>query len=159
MLFDELKTEAETARQRLVHRLWGLADVESWADQVILRMEKPYEWLIDVSTATTTAEARDALLRASGQPDARRVWAALMGDWLRILDAEPERDTEIAKVLFDLAMDGEFPAREASGAMYSFWDSIDLAKEGRFGALEEERAKLRGFLHRWSATEETEATQ
>jgi hypothetical protein len=82
-----------------------------------------------------------------------------MGDWLRILDAEPERDSEIAKVLFDLAMAGEVPAREAAGAMYAFWDSIDLAKDGTFGAPEEERAKLRSFLQRWSATEETEATQ
>ena len=157
MLFDELKTEAEIARQRLVHELWGLADVQSWADETILRMEKPREWLIDVSTATTTSEAREALLRADGIPHARRVWAVLTGDWLRLLDAEPERDSEIAKVLFYLAMAGEVPAREASAAMYSFWDAIDLAKEGKFGALAEERAKLRDFLHRWSATEGTEA--
>ena len=156
MLFDELKTEAETARQRLAHRLWSLTDVRSWADGIALRMDKPHEWLIDVSTATTTAEAGDALLRADGEPQASRVWAALMGDWLRLLDAEPERDSEIAKALFDLVMAGEVPAREAAGGMYSFWDAIDLAKEGRFGTLEEERAKLRGFLLRWSATEGAE---
>jgi hypothetical protein len=86
-----------------------------------------------------------------GKPDTTRVWAALMSDWLRILVADPQRDSEIAKVLFDLAMTGDVPAPEASGAMYSFWDAIDLAKEGAFGALEEERAKLREFLHRWSA--------
>ena len=98
----------------------------------------------------TAAEARDALLRADGAPDTSRVWAALMGDWLRILDAEPDRDSQIAKVLFDLAMDGEVPTREASAAMYSFWDAIDLAKQGSFGSLDEERAKLREFLQRWS---------
>lgn len=157
MADDELKTAAETARQRLTHRLWLLGDAQSWADQIILGMEKPHDWLIDVSTATTIAEARDALLKADGQPDVNRVWSALMSDWLRILLAAPERDSEIAKILFDLAMEGEVPAREASGAMYSFWDAIDLAKDGTFGTLEEERDKLRDFLHRWSGPRGTEA--
>jgi hypothetical protein len=152
MAYDELKTAAETARQRLAHRLWRLGDAQSWADGIIVSMEKPHEWLIDVSTSTTTAEAREALLRAEGEPDKRRVWAALMSDWLRILDAEPERDSEIGKTLYDLAMADEVPAREASATMYSFWDAIDLAKQGTYGAIEEERAKLRDFLHRWSGT-------
>jgi hypothetical protein len=156
MAYDELKTAAETARRRLAHRLWRLDDAQSWADGIIVGMEKPHEWLIDVSTAKTAAEARDALLRAEGEPDTGRVWAALMGDWLRILEAEPERDSEIGKVLFDLAMDGEVPSREAAGAMYSFWDAIDLAKKGSFGVLEEERAKLRDFLRRWSGSEGAE---
>jgi hypothetical protein len=157
MTDDELKTAAETARQRLTHRLWLLRDAQSWADEVILSMDKPHQWLIEVSTATTTAEARDALLKADGKPDANRVWSALMGDWLRILVADPERDSEIAKALFDLAMAGEVPAREASGPMYSFWDAIDLAKEGTFGTVEEERAKLRDFLNRWSGPRVAEA--
>jgi hypothetical protein len=71
---------------------------------------------------------------------------------LRLLRAEPERDSEIGTVLFDLAIAGEAPDRDAAGAMYSFWDAIDLAKEGTFGDVEEERAKLRDFLHRWSLT-------
>ena len=150
MAYDELKTAAETARQRLEHRLWSLGDAQSWADGIIVGMDEPHAWLIDVSTAATTADARDALLRAEGDPDTSRVWAALMGDWLRLLDAEPERDSEIGKVLFDLAMAGEVPAREAAGAMYSFWDAIDLAKEGLFGLVDEERAKLRDFLQQWS---------
>jgi hypothetical protein len=147
---DELKTAAEIARRRLVHRLWQLGDAQAWADQLIMRMDKPHDWLIDVSTATTTADARDALVRAEGTPDTNQVWAALMGDWLRLLDAQPERDSEIAKVLFELAMDGDVPEQGTSAAMYSFWDAIDLAKDGTFGTLEEERAKLRDFLHRWS---------
>jgi hypothetical protein len=156
MAFDELKTAAEIARQRLVHGLWRLDDARSWADGIIVGMEKPHEWLIDVSTARTTAEARDALLLAEGEPDAGRVWADLMGDWLQMLDAAPERDSEIGKALFDLAAGGEVPAREAYGAMYSFWDSIDLAKQGTFGVLEEERAKLRDFLRLWSGTRDAE---
>jgi hypothetical protein len=150
MAFDDLKTTAETARYRLAHRLWRLDEAQSWADGIIAGMEKPYEWLIDVSTATTTADALDALLRAEGEPDTERVWTTLMGDLLRLLDAEPERDSEIGKVLFNLAMAGDVPSREAYGAMYSFWDAIDLAKQGTFGVVEEERAKLRDFLHEWS---------
>ncbi len=54
VMYDDLKTAAETARRRLHHRLWRLADVQSWADGIILRMERPHEWLIDVSTASGT---------------------------------------------------------------------------------------------------------
>jgi len=150
MAFDELKTAAETARQHLAHRLWRLDEARSWADRIIAGMEKPHEWLIDVSTATTTAEAHDALLRAEGEPDTSRMWATLMEDWLRMLEAEPGRDSEIGKALFDLAMAGEVPSPEAYGPMYAFWDAIDLAKQGTFGVPEEERAKLRDFLQQWS---------
>src|SRR5688572_11512670 len=120
MAYDGLKTAAETARRRLHHRLWRLADAQTWADSIILRMERPHEWLIDVSTARTPADARDALLQADGEPDPRQVWAALMGDWLALLEAHPDRDSEIARVLYDLAMADDVPAPEASGPMYSF---------------------------------------
>jgi hypothetical protein len=155
MAVDELKTAAEIARRRLHHRLWQLREVQAWADGIILRMDRPHEWLIDVSTAQTTADARDALLHAEGQADERAVWTALMGDWLQILDAQPERDSEIAKVLYDLAKSEDVPAREASGPMWSFWDAIDLAKEGSYGVLSEEQRKLREFLFRWSQIEPT----
>ena len=149
MAVDDLKTAAEIARRRLHHRLWQLRDAQAWAEGVIVRMERPHEWLIDVSTAQTPADARDALLHADGPSDERAVWAALMGDWLRILDAHPERDSEIAKELFYLAQHDDVPAREARGQMWSFWDAIDLAKDGSWGVLEEERRKLREFLAGW----------
>jgi hypothetical protein len=154
MAYDELKTAAETARQRLQHGLWQLVAAQAWADEIIQRLDQPPEWLIAVSTAQNPDEAQAALLRADGEPDPREVWAALMGDWLRLLEAEPERDSEIGRVLFDLAMDGDVPAREAAGPMYSFWDAIDLAKAGNHGALAEERDKLREFLQRWSKPED-----
>src|SRR3954466_14004665 len=99
MAYDELKTEAETGRQRLVHGLWSLAQVQSWADELITRIESPPAWLIDLSAATTIAEAGEALLRAEGEPDMTQVWAALMGDWSRLLEAQPDRDSEIAREL------------------------------------------------------------
>ncbi len=36
--------------------------------------------------------------------------------------------------------------------MLSFWDGIDLAKEGTCGVLEEERERLRTFLETWSGS-------
>lgn len=73
-----------------------------------------------------------------------------MGDWLKLLEAQPDHDSEIARVLFDLATADDVPAPEASGSMWSFWDDIDLAKEGIHGVLEEERGRLREFLAFWS---------
>lgn len=150
MADNQLKTAAETLRRRLQLRLCALREAQAWADDHILAMATPHEWLIDLSVAKTTAEARDALLLADGVPDATQVWAALMREWLVILERDPERDSEIAKVLYDLAMNDEAPAREAFGPMYSFWDAIDLAKEGSHGVLEEEREQLLQFLRRWS---------
>ena len=156
MAYDELKTAAETVRRRLHHRLWRLAEAQTWADGISLRMDRPHDWLIDVSTAKTAAHARDALLRADGEPDSRQVWAGLMGDWVALLKAQPDRDSEIARVLFDLAMADDVPAPEASGPMYAFWDGIDLAKERTYGVLEDERRKLRDFLTLWSKPQGTQ---
>jgi hypothetical protein len=76
-----------------------------------------------------------------------------MADWSALLEAQPDRDSDIARVLYDLAMADEVPAPEAFGPMCSFWDAIDLAKEGSHGVLEEERRKLREFLALWSKPE------
>jgi hypothetical protein len=150
MADTRLKTAAETLRRRLHFRMCELGEVQAWADQQIAAMEAPHPWLIDLSVAATAADAREILSGVEGEPDQKQVWAALMREWLALLEAAPDRDSEIGRVLFHLAMDDDVPAPEARADMYSFWDAIDLAKDGSHGVLEEERAKLHQFLKYWS---------
>ena len=73
-----------------------------------------------------------------------------MADWLAILEANPNEDSKIAKELFGLATRDEAPDPSAVGEMWGFWDDIDLAKEGHYGLLQDERDKLKNFLRKWS---------
>jgi hypothetical protein len=157
MIASELKTAAETLRRRLDVGLRTLEEAQAWADDALGQMQAPPAWLVDVSMARTSDDAQAALARVEGEADAAAVWAAVMADWLAVLDAQPERDSEIGRALFYLAEDGDVPAPEARGEMYGFWDSIDLAKDGFFAAIEAERAKLRAFLVRWSGGSEPPA--
>jgi hypothetical protein len=88
--------------------------------------------------------------RGEPRPDPEPAWATRMRDWLALLQAAPDRDSEIARELFYLAMNDEVPAPEARAPMYAFWDAIDMAKKGSHGDLAEERGKLDQFLRRWS---------
>ena len=76
-----------------------------------------------------------------------------MKAWLQLLNEKPDRDSDIARVQYDLGMQGEVPAPGLEGEMMSFWDAIDLARDGTYGKLEVERAKLAEFLSRWSETD------
>jgi hypothetical protein len=101
---------------------------------------------------TEADELRRRLQQGPGEPkaDIQPEWAARMRDWLALLQSAPDRDSEIARELFYLAMNDEVPAPEARASMYAFWDAIDMAREGTHGDLAEERAKLDQFLRHWS---------
>ena len=72
-----------------------------------------------------------------------------MASYRDLLDRRPDLDSKIAKVLYGMYLDEDVPIEETLGEMASFWDGIDLARDGVFD-LETERRKLRAFLERWS---------
>ena len=45
-----------------------------------------------------------------------------------------------------MAMDGFIPKPEIEGAMWSFWDSLDLAVAGVVGDPEEVKSEILAFL-------------
>ncbi len=91
------------------------------------------------------------LQEVDGEPNMTSVWSALMAGWESLLTEEPGRDSEIARVLFDLAANGEMPAPEAECDMLTLWDGRDLARDGIYGDRYEQRERLRTFLRRWAS--------
>ena len=74
-----------------------------------------------------------------------------MQAWLELLETEPERDSDIAKRLYFMGMEGRSPIMGIDGELMSFWDAIDLARDAVYGCRETERGRLRDFLARWGA--------
>jgi len=148
---DALKTSAEAWRRRLVEKLSSLDDVQTWADQQIAALDRPPTWLIDVSMARDRPSAITALGNAEGEADKRVVWCALMAGWRDLLEREPSRDSQIAEKLYFLGQKEDPCVPADRGELMYFCDAIDLAREGTWGSLDDEREKLREFLARWSA--------
>lgn len=144
-----VKTAAEIWRRRLRDRLATEAEVKAWADHLIDETGRPDTWLIEVSTAAGRSELNVALELAPGDAEGRAVFGGLMASYRDLLDRRPDLDSKIAKVLYDMYLDEDVPIEETLGEMASFWDGIDLARDGVFD-LETERRKLRAFLERWS---------
>jgi hypothetical protein len=146
----DLKTAAETQLRLLEERLVSLGRVRDWADEQIANVARPPTWLIAVSMADTSVAAISALGEVPGIANATLVWAALTQGWLELLQKDPERDSDIAKRLYFMGMAGSSPIEGIDGELLSFWDDIDLARDGIYGSRETEREKLREFLARWT---------
>lgn len=146
------KTEAETLRRLLADRLIELERVRGWADARIASLEEPPLWLIAVSTALSSEEARYALSEAPGPLDELAVWSALARSWLDLLRADPERAGDVGKSLFDVGLAGTCPIDGLEDELTSFWDRIDLATDGTYGDLEVELERLASFLERWAGS-------
>jgi hypothetical protein len=146
----DLKNAAEIWRRRLRDGLAAEAEVKAWADRLIDEMDQPDEWLIDVSMAAGKPELDEALKLAPGEPDAVAVFAGIMASLRDLLARRPDLDSKIAKALFDMYSNEDVLPREPPGEMAGFWDDIDLARDGIWGDLEEQRRRLREFLERWS---------
>jgi hypothetical protein len=130
--------------------LVSLDHVQNWADEQISSVAKPPYWLIEVSLAKTPVDAVAALGEVPGTANALSVWNALMRSWLELLQNKPESDSEIAKHLYFMGMDGRAPIQGIDDELMRFWDAIDLARDGVYGFPETEREKLREFLVRWA---------
>ena len=144
------KTLAETQRQLLAEDVVPLGAMQTWADEQIAAMSEPPYWLIAVSMAKSTEDALSALADVPGTANGLFVWTALTRAWREILGQQPERDSEIAKHLYFIGMQGRSPIPGIDGDLMSFWDAIDLARDGTYGSLEAERKRLRVFLERWA---------
>lgn len=154
MPLSGLKTSAEKLRLLLEGSLVSTEAVRDWADGEIVKLENPPPWLCEVSTARSWDETLDALKSADGEFETKEFWPLLMKDLLVLLNRKPEEDSRIAKLIHDLGLNDKMPAPGLSGEMLSFWDSIDLARDGVCGVLETQRERLRKFLEKWSHTGE-----
>jgi hypothetical protein len=151
----DIKTAAETWQRLLEAGLTTLRETALWADAQIAAVDTPPYWLIEVSMARGVRDAVAALKNAEGKADETAVWRSLARASKAVLEREPDRDSEIAKYLYYLGMQDGAPALGTPGELMSFWDAIDLARDGVYGIHSAERERLRAFLNR--ALDETPA--
>lgn len=126
------------------------AEVKAWADGLIVEADQPDASLIDISMAAGKPELNEALELVPGQADARAVFSGIIASLRDLLAHRPDLDSMIARALFYMYTDEDVPKQLSLGEMAGFWDDIDLARDGVWGDLEEQRRKLREFLERWS---------
>ena len=143
---SEPQDSCETKRRLLEGGVVTLEQMAAWADDRIAELAQPPYWLVAVSTALSKQDAADALGGVDGVADAVTVWRDVARGLLEVLDREPERDSEIGRYLFYVGMNSEAPTLGPVGELMSFWDSIDLARDGVYGDLGAERQRLRRFL-------------
>ncbi len=141
-----LKTLAETKRRTLEAGLVTVEQLMAWADDRIAQLDQPPYWLIAVSMARSKQEVVDALRAVGGTAETSTVWEGVARDLLETFDRDPERDSDVGKYLYFLGMNEEAPTLGTKGELMSFWDPIDLARDGAYGDLAAERLRLRAFL-------------
>jgi hypothetical protein len=145
----DLKTAAEITRRLLDEGLITVESVRLWADEQMSSFDAPPHWLIEVSLAKSEFDAAATLTTVPGTPNEVAIWHALMKGWLALLEKDPERDSDIAHRLYFIGIEDRSPIPGLDSELMSFWDAIDLARDGIYGSREAERDRLRSFLARW----------
>lgn len=107
-------------------RLWSIDQIRAWADKLITEMTDPASWLLNVSVATTSEEAANAVreaLRARGVVLPEDIGGLLIGLLCRRFtrgdSARAQFIAEVADVL---------DAYEVSGPDVEMW-SLQMAEE------------------------------
>lgn len=142
----ELRTEAAARAMALACGALSLEQVTEWADAEIAGREDFDAGLIDVSLAKTAAEALSALNGFEPATDKPSVAARVFQFFHQSLVSGGGLHQDIARALFDMAMNGYIPAPEFEGPMSAYWDDLDLAVDGIHGDPEAIKQDLLTFL-------------
>jgi hypothetical protein len=144
------KEEAEVLRHGLLAGTWTVADAVVWADSVIAADPRPDIAVIEVATsARRHASEVTALLRdVAGECDPVMVIRRSMSDLRRALSVDPTRGPQIARWLYQLAINGELPHAEFGSDAYMIEDWFTLASSGTFGTFEGAVRELDAYLER-----------
>jgi hypothetical protein len=124
----------------------SLKELVEWADHQIQIEEHPHSNFIDVSLAKTLGEALSALNKFEATEDISAVAQIAFRFFYQSLCSGLGNYQLIAHGLYNMAMDGFIPKPEIEGAMWSFWDSLDLAVAGVVGDPEEVKSEILAFL-------------
>jgi hypothetical protein len=143
-----LRVEAEVLFRRFQFGLAERDELVSWADSWIERLDSPPYPLIELSLARSKSDyhVTQCLKELIGGGHQRQVWKQFIEHLLRLVAQDPSRDSEVARILFLVALEGDVPDGVPENQMLRYWDDIDLAKNGVYGNRESERTRLIHFL-------------
>ena len=114
----------------LESRLASLESVHAWSEGWIEALMDSPQWLIELASATSIADALSVLNGPTGEIDARRVWPECAARLADTLDGDPTTRQMIAQALYFLADDERYVRPEIALEMRSFSDEYTLAEEG-----------------------------
>ena len=139
-------------RNCLAHGLISLTEVVSWADKSIGQLSKPGIVLIEISMASNLHinDVINLLRDIPGKVDLQQVYQGIFSKMKAKMVEEPESEKRIVQALFEMAMEGEVPDKEAESEMFWFYDALDLAEAEYTGDIGDVRRKLYAFLDNYS---------
>jgi hypothetical protein len=143
----DVKKEAESLRLGLLAGVVSVTDVISWADSAIAAADKPHISLIEIalSVGGRAEDIARQLEMVPGHVDPLEAFRNLLSKFASELDAHPENAWEIARRLYQLASQSDWPETALGMEPYSLDDNFDLAAQGSC-TFEDARAALRSYL-------------
>ena len=145
----DLRIEASAKEIAVKYGVLSLAEIVNWADNEIMSKEDPDPSFYDLSLARTLGDAL-AILNAMGKSNNKaEVSKRSFSYFYKFMKLNKGYHQKIAKALYDMAMEGIVPAKEAEGAMWSFWDSLDLAVDGIYGDPNQINQEMIEFIQKY----------
>ena len=145
-----LKLQAEVLRIGILGGYVSPEEAIAWADALIESLSPAPADLIEVSlSGGRRDDVASALAQVSGSFDEESLRRTLLRKMADIAFSRPQFCRQIARALYQLAVEGRAPTRADESAMFTFDDAYDLAESGAFGTIEDVDAELREYLSSW----------
>ena len=129
----------------------SLAQVVSWADELIIEFAVPDDRLFDVSTAKNINEAVISL-QAFGDSESQSIVAQKAFHLFRVgIELNLTTHEQVAQKIYYVACAVQIPHDEAEGHMFRFWDELDLEKTGVYDKLPDIKREFMMFIRRYES--------
>ncbi|MEM5508913.1 hypothetical protein WNY98_08540 [Pseudoalteromonas sp. AS71] len=129
----------------------SLAQVVSWADELIIEFAVPDDRLFDVSTAKHINDAVISL-QAFGDSESKSIVAQKAFHLFRIgIEQSLTSHEQVAQKIYYMALADQIPHEEAEGYMFCFWDELDDANTGVYGNSADIKHELVMFIRRYES--------
>lgn len=147
------KNQAEALRICLNAGFVTPEEVVAWADNVIQLGEVPSLELIELSLGLGRPldSTLDTLAAMPGVACKAEVARAVLCKMAQVFERNPATGPGIARVLYQMYLDGTVTSVEAAAQMSRLDDAFDLAEAGHWGTTDEVTAELGEFLSEWTS--------
>lgn len=145
----DLRIEASAKEIAVKYGALSLAEIIKWADTEIMNSEDPDSSIYDLSLSRTLGDALailNAMCKSNKKAEVSKRSFSYFYEYMKLNKGYHQK---IAKALYDMAMQGIVPTPEAEGAMWSFWDSLDLAIDGIYGDPDQINQEMIEFIQKY----------